>query len=157
MSKPEMLSVERGADSRAAHGSESHTVCPQCGEDSLLRELGGAVHCDDCGWPAEDFGNPNKPSWRCFHCNETFVDENAARTHFGATQASTPVCQHDAEHWQSLERELARYREEDSEMHRKIAHMEGEHTRALMRAEEQGYARGLKDGRASAPNVPDQR
>jgi len=31
--------------------------------------------------------------WRCFHCDEVFEDQLAAREHFGPTMRSVPVCQ----------------------------------------------------------------
>lgn len=31
--------------------------------------------------------------WRCFHCDEVFTDEAAARDHFGETPATVPACQ----------------------------------------------------------------
>lgn len=31
--------------------------------------------------------------WRCFHCDEVFVDEHCARLHFGRDEGQTPACQ----------------------------------------------------------------
>ena len=31
--------------------------------------------------------------WRCFHCDETFATEHAARLHFGADESASPACQ----------------------------------------------------------------
>jgi len=91
-------------------------------------------------------------SWRCFHCDEVFTDPKEARTHFGDVQGSKAVCTYTADEIRHNEWCLRRYREEDTDLHRQIAHMQTEHTQALMRAEESGYAKGLADGRALASN-----
>lgn len=83
--------------------------------------------------------------WRCFHCGETFVDAAEAALHFGPRIYSDPACSVDAEHLRELERQLDGYREEDTDLHRQIAAMECRHQQAVMRAEEAGYARGLRD------------
>lgn len=88
-----------------------------------------------------------KEGWRCFHCDEVFHSTDEAREHFGDTPCSTPLCQVDLEQIRDLENQLRLYRDEDTDLHRKIASMETQHTIDLMRAEEQGYARGLRDGR----------
>lgn len=85
--------------------------------------------------------------WRCFHCDEVFVDKQAAEAHFGSTEIDKPICQLDAAYVRGLEAELARYRGEDTDLHRQIYGMQADHAVALRRAEEQGYARGLHDGR----------
>ena len=86
--------------------------------------------------------------WRCFHCDETFADAAEAALHFGPRIYSDPACSVDAEHLRELERQLDGYREEDTDLHRQIAAMECRHQQALMRAEETGYARGLRDAMA---------
>ncbi len=91
-------------------------------------------------------------SWRCFHCDEVFTDPKEARTHFGAIQGDKAVCALSSDEIRHMEWCLRRYREEDTDLHRQIAHMQCEHTQALMRAEESGYAKGLRDGRALASN-----
>ena len=91
-------------------------------------------------------------SWRCFHCDEVFTDPKEARTHFGAIQGDKAVCALSPDEIRHMEWCLRRYREEDTDLHRQIAHMQCEHTQALMRAEESGYAKGLRDGRALASN-----
>jgi phage terminase large subunit GpA-like protein len=35
---------------------------------------------------------PKKLSWTCFHCGETFTNEESARTHFGRTECDTAAC-----------------------------------------------------------------
>ena len=88
-----------------------------------------------------------KKTWRCFHCDEVFTDPAAARDHFGESVLDQPACQTDALRLRALEKELRRYRNEDTGLHRQIAHLKTEHAQALLRAEEAGYAKGLKDGR----------
>jgi SAM-dependent methyltransferase len=94
--------------------------------------------------------NPAELPWRCFHCNEVFRDAQAAEEHFGQSMCATPACQIDADQLRSLETELARYRSEDTDLHRQIAKLQTDHQTALMRAEEEGYSKGLHDGRAVA-------
>lgn len=91
----------------------------------------------------------------CFHCGETFKTIRSARDHFGndvndeagcvmklTAQDKSLVCL-----VRSLKAELDLYREEDQPIMRKLYQLGAEHYQALMRAEEQGYARGLRDGR----------
>lgn len=85
--------------------------------------------------------------WRCFHCDEVFRGALRASLHFGNYQNATPACQIDAAHLRELEKQLARYREEDTDLHRQIHRLQSEHGAALRRAEESGYAKGLQDGR----------
>lgn len=87
--------------------------------------------------------------WRCFHCGAEFRKKQVkqAMLHFGVSLSSPPICKVNATYVRWMEAELARYREEGTDLHRQIRAMQGEHTQALMREEEKGYARGLKDGR----------
>lgn len=87
-------------------------------------------------------------TWRCFHCDEVFTCPSAAAEHFGPTQHSTPLCQVARKEVETLETQLRKYRDEDTDLHRQIANMSGRHQTELMRAEESGYAKGLRDGRA---------
>ena len=91
-----------------------------------------------------------RKSWRCFHCDEVFRSVRAAKAHFGNNECAEPACQIDAQQLRDLEEQLSRYRNEDTDLHRQIASMESAHQRALMRAEEDGYAKGLRDGRQIA-------
>jgi hypothetical protein len=88
-------------------------------------------------------------SWRCFHCDEVFTDWGAARNHFGYTpDDGAPACRVEgglASQLYHLRLALAAYRSEDTDLHRKQRAMEAEHAVALRRAEEQGYAAGLRD------------
>jgi NADH pyrophosphatase NudC (nudix superfamily) len=86
--------------------------------------------------------------WRCFHCDEVFTDEAAAREHFGSYGPriiSEPACQIDAAEYRAMELRMADYNAEDADIHRQMARMECEHKAALRREEEKGYARGLAD------------
>lgn len=81
--------------------------------------------------------------WTCFHCGETFMHQNAARLHFGASVYDEPKCQISAHRLRAMEEELRRYRAQDSDADRAMHAMVADHQVALRRAEEQGYARGL--------------
>ena len=90
----------------------------------------------------------SRKSWRCYHCDEVFYCPSAAVEHFGPSQESNPLCQVTREHINSLEAQLSSYRNEDTDLHRQIHALESKHSKALMRAEESGYSKGLRDGRA---------
>lgn len=92
--------------------------------------------------------NETPRGWRCFHCGEVFTEAEDARIHFGATLASDPACQINAEQVREMEDTLARFREEDTDLHREIYRLKSDHQIALRREEEAGYAKGLKDGMA---------
>lgn len=105
----------------------------------------------------------SRPEWRCWFCDEVFTTPGEAGDHFGAKQTDTPGCLIDyrvqleagtnTQRGRGLlmalrraEEELARYREEDTDLHRQIHGMESKHAVELRREEEKGYARGLRDG-----------
>lgn len=90
-------------------------------------------------------------TWRCFHCDEVFQTERGAEEHFGGTRAALAGCQIKG-HEHSLltvirdqEAELVRHREEDTELTRAMQSLKCEHERALRRAEELGFGRGVKE------------
>lgn len=87
----------------------------------------------------------DEKTWRCFHCDEVFTDPRCAALHFGKALNSTPICQLDPARVREMERELAKYRAEDTELHREIARLQTQHAFELRTAEEKGYERGLKD------------
>lgn len=98
-----------------------------------------------------------KIHWRCYHCGESFTkaQEKWAREHFGADCSATPVCQmrvpgehHLLTRLRKLESEIERYRLEDTDLHRALHAMSADHHWALIREEEKGYERGLRDGMA---------
>jgi hypothetical protein len=86
-----------------------------------------------------------KREWRCFHCDETFSDPEDARLHFGDNCLSDAACRIGAASVRELERQLARYRAEDSDADRAMYRMQADHAVALRREEEKGYRRGLID------------
>lgn len=101
-------------------------------EDAINRE---AVNADEI--------RTLKAQWRCFHCDETFTDEAAARLHFGTSLMHSPACTIDVAEYRAMEARMKLYNEEDSDLHREIAGMQSTHRTALRREEEKGYARGL--------------
>lgn len=94
--------------------------------------------------------------WRCFHCAEVFTSFKWAREHFGEDQGDMPACQlksyegHLVTYIRKLEDDLAMYRAEDSDVMRSIMSLEADHRQALIRAEEDGYNKGVRDMRAQA-------
>lgn len=96
----------------------------------------------------------SRNTWTCFFCGETFTAPGSARDHFGADPLVYAACQIKAGEERGLvmalrrtEEELARYRAEDSDKDREIQCMIADHAVALRHAEEDGYTKGLRDGR----------
>lgn len=89
--------------------------------------------------------------WRCFHCDEVFYSRETAAEHFGYDESCTPACKLSgtARHLVSIirdqERELRSYRSEDTKLLRAIWSMEADNRQALIREEEKGYNRGVRD------------
>ena len=86
--------------------------------------------------------------WRCFYCDEVFTDRESAHLHFGAGgifDHKEPACKIDIAAYRAMEETVRRYQEEDAPIHRQMHRMAGEHAVALRRAEELGYARGVRD------------
>lgn len=102
--------------------------------------------------------------WTCFHCGDTFspdfAGQRAARNHFGADPGAEAACRIKGREGGLLlalrvqqaevQRLLSVINNEDSETDRAMQRMKSEHATALRRAEEDGYARGLRDARAEA-------
>ena len=94
--------------------------------------------------------------WRCFHCDDVFTSRSDAAAHFGYQIDATPACKIASDlrglikfmRWQ--ESQLQRFRQEDSDATRQFYVLGAEHARALQRAEETGYARGLADAKKEA-------
>lgn len=95
--------------------------------------------------------NLNK-EWRCFHCDEIFTDYNSARVHFGDSIVCTPLCQMSGQMVRNIEESLRKYRDEDTDLHRHISRIETEMQIAVGRANEKGYADGLRDANHHEPN-----
>ena len=100
-----------------------------------------------------------RKTWRCFHCDEVFTDAAAAREHFGRDQGEEAACVLRMQPGDAplltlirkLQDELSQVRyqlvEEDSATDRRMHAMSADHHQALLREEEKGYARGLRDAR----------
>lgn len=96
--------------------------------------------------------------WRCFHCDEVFTDREAAADHFGVQIdgcADDVACKLNAEQGllvkmlREAHEELRKYHQEDNEAYRQFYVLGADHSTALRREEEKGYARGLHDARSS--------
>lgn len=118
-------------------------------EKTLAREL--RRRADES---ANDVSGNQK--WTCFHCGETFTTVGAARDHFGASQGSEPGCilkvsvgaeRGMLQQLRKAEEIIARYLNDDSDIHREMRAMQTRHADALRVAEELGYERGLRDAR----------
>jgi hypothetical protein len=79
--------------------------------------------------------------------------ERAARRHFGADSTRTPACQlkpfeeHLVDYIRDLEERLNSYIAEDSLTMRALYTMQADHSRALVKAEQEGYDKGVRDAR----------
>ncbi|WP_186214545.1 hypothetical protein [Burkholderia gladioli] len=98
--------------------------------------------------------------WTCFHCGETFTTVGSARAHFGAMPTAEPGCMVrvslGAERGllmalREAESLLARYMNEDTDLHRSMYQMQARHADQLRVAEEAGYERGLRDALLERP------
>jgi hypothetical protein len=67
------------------------------------------------------------------------------RLHFGTTIWDKPACQIDVAEFRETVAMLARYREEDTDLHREIHGLQSGKAVAVRRAEEEGYAKGLNE------------
>lgn len=92
-----------------------------------------------------------RKQWRCFHCDEVFKSRCCAAKHFGSFDDSMPACMiaahegHLVAYIRKLEDNLASYRLEDSDVMRSLMTLEVYHRQALIRAEEDGYNKGVRD------------
>lgn len=108
-------------------------------------------------------------AWRCFHCDEVFTDEQAARDHFGRDEGKLPACQIKAGAERSLVKALRRVEADNDDLMFRLQNectdaakayhaQTARHHGQLLAAEEAGYERGLNDA-APAPEpqapVPD--
>lgn len=91
--------------------------------------------------------------WRCFHCNDVFATHAAAVEHFGASQMQRSACQIDITEYRRMEENHWRHCEEDTDGDRALHSLRAEMSVAVIRSEEQGYARGLADARKHPKEV----
>lgn len=96
----------------------------------------------------------NRKRWRCFFCDEVFTDAAAAAEHFGPECDGIVACKLNGMEggllklYREAQDELRTYRREDNAAYREFYAIGADHSVKLRQAEEQGYERGLKDGRA---------
>ena len=90
-------------------------------------------------------GEPSEMQWRCFHCDEVFTDKTAAAEHFGENMFRLPACKVDIAEYRRMERDYMRSIDNDTDKDRAYYRLQTEMQTAVRRAEEEGYAKGLKD------------
>lgn len=93
-------------------------------------------------------------AWRCFHCDEIFASREDAANHFGPFECEKTACQLTADEkgivglLRDALAELAVYRREDNAAFRHFYALGSDHAIKERKAEEEGYAKGLADGRS---------
>ena len=85
--------------------------------------------------------------WRCFHCCEEFSDRESAAAHFGSYVSSYPICQVDAAKYREMEAEVESWRAENTPLQKEVHVLQARVVSAARKAEEEGYARGLRDAK----------
>jgi len=138
MNKPEQV-PSNSLSMRCAHGRD---VVERC------------LECETLAAAGKGSGFTPTKEWRCFHCDEVFTTEVDARNHFGSDQSSEPACQIKVagefallQALRNAEDQLARYRNDDSDVLRAMWSAQADHATALRREEEKGYERGLRDAK----------
>lgn len=105
---------------------------------------------------SQDNPSPEQKTWRCFHCDEVFTDREVAADHFGVQidgLADDVACKLNATEGllvkmlREAQEELRQYHQEDNAAFRQFYALGADHSTALRREEEKGYARGLADAR----------
>ncbi len=95
-----------------------------------------------------------RKTWRCFFCDDVFRSAKAAALHFGAFDSCEPdvtACklmshqQNVLEYIRGLEDEMRLYQAENHPTIKAVYAVEDEMRRAVVKAEETGYARGVAD------------
>lgn len=95
-----------------------------------------------------------RKQWRCFFCDDVFTSRKAAGLHFGTFDSCEPdvtACklmshqQHVLEYIRGLEEEISQYQAENHPTIKAMYALEADHRTALIRAEEDGYNKGVRD------------
>lgn len=95
-----------------------------------------------------------RKTWRCFFCDDLFTTQEAAAIHFGAFDSCEPdtvACklmshqQNVLEYIRGLEEEVRLYQAENHPTIKAMYAIEDEMRRAIVKAEETGYTRGVAD------------
>lgn len=98
-----------------------------------------------------------RKQWRCFFCDDVFHSHKAAALHFGSFDSCEPdvtACklmshqQHVLEYIRGLEEEISLYQADNHPTIKAVYAVEDEMRRAVRRAEEDGYNRGVSDMKA---------
>lgn len=105
---------------------------------------------------AQVANRPDYGPWRCFHCEEIFTERADARLHFGNSEYDKPACQYSIEHLRWMEAQHRRNCDDDSEALRTVRTLANTHEELRRKAEEEGYAKGLRDsGRPAYATIDD--
>lgn len=94
-----------------------------------------------------------RKTWRCFHCDDVFTNVTHAAAHFGIDQMQQPGCVKVLRNGENylldriftLQQELKRFYDEDSDIMRWRAAKSIQHSHELRSEEERGYNKGVRD------------
>lgn len=100
---------------------------------------------------SEQVPSKDQLPWRCFHCDEVCTDHESALEHFGMDRHCIPICKVDRAEYRRMEKRNIEHTLEDTELHRALEAKSAEMITAVRKAEEDGYNKGLADGRGLAP------
>lgn len=106
-----------------------------------------------------------REAWRCFHCDEVFIDEDRAREHFGVDESREVACRIKSGAEGSMLTALRRAEADAADAWFKLQNESGEaaqayyaqaarHQEQLRAAEELGYERGLRDAALAQSAAP---
>lgn len=113
---------------------------------------------------ATGFYAPPAHGWTCFHCGETFTTPGSARDHFGFEPSVDPACVIKVGEERGLAMELRRVEakymklleetcDEGGAVAREFYALGAKHEIEKRKAEEDGYRKGLRDGRNEKPVI----
>lgn len=95
-----------------------------------------------------------EPEWRCFHCDEVFTDRDSAAEHFGVEPEEQAMCRQVSADDKALlkiiadqAQQLNAYRNESTPADLLYHVFSTRIAQQAITSEEEGYRRGLEDGR----------
>lgn len=89
--------------------------------------------------------------WKCFHCDYEARTREEAVLHFGHEESCVTACLIDIGRYREMDRKYQRIlydlAGETAACHNDLYRMQADYEQRLIREEEKGYARGLRDAK----------